>query len=139
MLDGWFEHDTGSWWTLSGANSIAVWDSCTLVQMDHKYNILLNSGKWLFDQWYDWIKPRYAPTMYFLVKSNDKYNIWNYDHFEFDHWFKYANWCHPYSTDTSLSDGDETIVVRNGSGGPGAPMDIRKHPVTEQEMKEFTR
>lgn len=139
MLDGWFEHDTGSWWTLTGANSIAVWDSCTVVQIDHKYNILLNSGKWLFDQWYDWIMPRYAPSMYFLVKSNGKYNILNYDHFEFDHWFKYANWRYAYSTDTALSDGDETIVVRNGPGGPGAPMDIQKHPVTEQEMKEYTR
>lgn len=122
MLDGWYDIDNG--WGYKG-DAIDIWPNCVIVQINKKYNVLLNSGKWLFDQWYDLIVEREAPLLCFVVKSNGKYNVWNKDHFEFDQWYDKANWPVQGSAATYLSNDTESIEAYPNYDVPGGPMKIK--------------
>ena len=78
-------------------NFIEAYDDFIMVRKDGKMNVLLLSGKWLMDRWYDNIDTNSQYQFVFIVKLNDKYNMWNKDHIEFDHWYNYGRCDHlPY-------------------------------------------
>lgn len=78
-------------------NFIQSFDNCILVKKDNKANVLLPSGKWLMDTWYEDIFTNSPNKLVFMVKYNGKFNMWNKDHIEFDHWYNYGHADHlPY-------------------------------------------
>ena len=78
-------------------NFIESFNNCILVKKDDKANVLLLSGKWLMDTWYEDIFTNSPSKLVFMVKLNGKFNMWNNDHIEFDHWYNYGHTDHlPY-------------------------------------------
>lgn len=81
-LDGWY--DT---YSSSSPNYIRLFSSYAYVKKEGKVNILLYTNQWLFDQWFDDCVHIDSKNPAFVVKRDGKYNVWNTDHVEFDHWY----------------------------------------------------
>lgn len=86
VLDGWYDRfypDASKAIDLRGGNAI--------VKNNNKYNVMRLSddpiGEWMFDRWYDGCYAVGSTNIAYVLKQDEKFNLWNTDHIEFDHWY----------------------------------------------------
>ena len=122
FLDGWYKGDKTS------DDNFIEFNCCrAIVCQNGKMNVLTPSGQWLMDTWFDGVREWEDMRLVFFIKNGEKYNVWNYDHIEYDTWFDDFRW-HPYSTNYDLiynSTGTKITVHPEYNGPLGSPMVVK--------------
>ena len=131
FLDGWYKGGK-----TSDDNFIDFNCRRAIVCQNGKMNVLTPSGQWLMDTWFDGVREWEDMRLVFFIKNGEKYNVWNYDHIEYDTWFDEYRW-HPYSTKYDLiykSTGTKITVNPEYNGPLGSPMVIKEMYVNGKKV-----
>jgi hypothetical protein len=91
VLDGWYDR-----FYPDASKAIDLRNGNAIVKINNKYNVMRLSddpiGEWMFDRWYDGCRFIPGSCTLLVVMQDDKYNLWNTDHLEFDHWYDYVSY-----------------------------------------------